>query len=149
MLQQICEEVHNFFIHETRVGSWSISGGMISLSFLQDGQRFWITSSVMNDGVYTYHSNGIKNDDDTGAAGLSDEDFSGVVCAMAVPPQVIALSGEIRNWVEKYGDSVNSPYQSENFNGYSYTKASKANGGTADWQSVFADRLKPYRRISL
>ena len=74
MLQQICEEVHNFFISEPYVGSWSISGGMISLPFLMDGQRFWITSSVFNDGVYTYHSNGIKNDDDNAAAGLSDEE---------------------------------------------------------------------------
>ena len=101
MLQQICEEVHNFFISEPYVGSWSISGGMISLPFLMDGQRFWITSSVFNDGVYTYHSNGIKNDDDNAAAGLSDEDWSGTICAMAVPPKVIALSGEISSWVEK------------------------------------------------
>ena len=110
MLQQICECIHNFFIREPHVGKYSIAGGVISpLDFLKEGQRFWITNSDLNDGIYTYHASGIMNDDDTEAAGLSDEDFSGTICAMAVPPAVIALSGEIRLWVEKYGDIVMSP----------------------------------------
>lgn len=150
MLQQVCEYIHNFFVKEAHTGSWTIENGMISLPFLKEGQRFWITSSDLNDGVYTYHSFGITNDDDTVVAGLSDEDFDGTICAMAVPTAVVALSGEINFWVEKYGDIVVSPYQSESFNGYSYTKASAGNAaGGPTWQSVFGDRLKAWRKISL
>ena len=151
MLQQICEHIHNFFIKDVKVGAFSISNGMISPSdFLLDGQRFWITNSALNDGVYTYHASGITNDDDTAVAGLSDEDFNGTVCAMAVPPAVIALSGEIRLWVDKYSEVVDSPYQSESFGGYSYTKASGSeNAGWPTWQSVFGTRLNAWRKISL
>ena len=46
-------------------------------------------------------------------------------------------------------DSENmSPYTSESFDGYSYSKGGNSKGGTAtSWQSQFADRLKPYRRL--
>lgn len=149
MLQQVCENLHNFFIKSVFDGHYEIVNGMISLPLL-DGQRFLIAGSVLNDGVYTYHAEGIMNDDDTDEVGLSDEHFDGIVCAMAVPPAVVALSAEMNEWVEKYGDAVNSPYQSESFNGYSYTKASGGNnGGNATVFDAFADRLKAWRKVSL
>ena len=152
MLQQICENIHNYFIKTVRKGRFVIADDMISLPFI-DGCRILIRGSMLNDGVYTYHENGLNNDDDTEAAGLSDESFTGTVCALAVPPAVIALSEEISQWVEKYGEAVNSPYQSENVIGvYSYTKASggqNGNGGEkpASWQTVFADRLNRWRKV--
>lgn len=154
MLQQVCEYIHNFFIKEPHVGSFSIADGMISLPYMKDGQRFWITNSAMNDGVYTYHEDHIGNDDDDAVAGLSDEDFSGTVCAMAVPPAVVALSGEIKSWVEKYSASVDSPYQSENVIGvYSYTKAQRSNAASGNpavsWQDIFSSRLSAWRKVSL
>ena len=151
MLQQVCEVIHNYFVKDRHEGNYSIVDGMVSLPFLLDGQRFWIVGSTLNDGVYTYHPEMITNDDDTDEAGLSDEDFNGTICAMAVPPSVVALSGEISEWVDNYGEIVNSPYQSESFNGYSYTNAcgGNANGGLVNWQSVFADRLKAWRKLSL
>ena len=151
MLQQICEYIHNYFIHEPHDGAWTIADGMIALPFLLDGQRFLIKGSVLNDGVYTYYENVIKNDDDTEAAGLRAETFNGTIYAMAVPSSVVALAGEINDWVAKYGETVNSPYQSESFNGYSYTKASggaEGNNG-AGWQSVFKAQLDRWRKISL
>jgi len=152
MLQQVCAFIHNYFIKAVHVGSYEITDGMISLPFVKEGQRFWIVSSDLNDGVYTYHSDGIKNDDDTVAVGLQDETFAGTICALAVPPAVIALSGEIKAWVEKYGDIVNNPYQSENVIGvYSYTKAQSGNGNDSapvSWQQVFASRLNEWRKIA-
>lgn len=153
MLQQVCEYVHNMFIKDVHVGNFEIVNGMISLPFMKEGQRFWLINSDLNDGVYTYHSDGIKNDDDTEVAGLRDETFAGTICSMAVPPPVIELSGEIQAWVDKYGETVNSPYQSESVLGvYSYTKASGGNAdGGADastWQGVFKDRLNRWRKVS-
>lgn len=151
MLQQVLEYIHNRFIKQPHVGSYSISGGVVSpLDFLLEGQRFWIVGSVLNDGVYTYHADGCKDDDDANAAGFADEDFDGVVCALAVPPAVIALSADIKGWEQKYGDIVNSPYQSESFGGYSYTRASGSDatgGGNAGWQDVFASRLNQWRKL--
>ena len=154
MLQQVCEYIHNYFIKDRHESDYEITGGMISLPFMKDGQRFLIVGSDLNDGIYTYHETGIKNDDDTKAAGLRDETWSGTVCALAVPPAVIALSGEINSWVAKYGDAVNSPYQSESVIGvYSYVKASGAKGNNgeevpASWQTVFSSQLNRWRKVA-
>ena len=154
MLQAICEAINNYFVREDDVfdGSFTIANGTVSpIAFLKDGQRFLITGSDLNDGVYTYHADGIRNDDDNAGAGLADEVFYGAVCGLSVPPQVIALAAEINTWVEKYGDVINSPYQSESFGGYSYSRASgKSGGGTgaAGWEDVFASRLKRWRKVN-
>lgn len=154
MLQQICEHIHNYFIKGTQSGAYEIAGGAISLPFLKEGQRFLIEGSDLNDGMYTYHSDGIKDDDDAAEVVLQDETWTGTICALAVPPSVIALSAEIGEWVGKYGDVVNSPYQSENVIGvYSYTKASStgapgSGNDASSWQGVFRDRLNRWRRVS-
>ena len=153
MLQQVCENIHNYFIKDVFEGSFEIADGMISLPLL-DGQRFLIQGSVLNDGMYTYHTNGIKDDDDSVEVGLRDETFTGTVCCLAVPPAVIALSGEINEWVETYGEAVNSPYQSENVIGvYSYTKAQAGGGNGSDsstvsWEDVYASSLNRWRKVA-
>ena len=149
MLQQIMENIHNYFIKERLEGKYEIVDGMISLPLL-DGQRFLISGSTLNDGVYTYHESEICNDDDTEAVGLHDETFAGTICALAVPPAVIALSGEVNEWVAKNGEIVNSPYSSENVLGvYSYTKAEGTGaGGSVSWQDVFASQLNRWRKVA-
>ena len=150
MLQQVCEHIHNYFIKASYDGSYEIADGMVSLPLL-DGQRFLVQGSVLNDGMYTYHDDGIKNDDDTEVAGLQDETFAGTICALAVPPAVIALSGEINTWVVNNGEAINSPYQSENVIGvYSYTKGSGGTGagGSISWQDVYRDQLNRWRKVA-
>ena len=150
MFQQVCEYIHNYFIGEEIDGKFSIADGMISLPLL-NGQRFLIKGSVLNDGLYTYHDDRIMNDDDTEAVGLQDETFAGTICALAVPPAVIALSAEIKAWVDAYGKAVDSPYTSESVLGvYSYTKASggTGTGGSVSWKDVFKDRLNRWRKVS-
>lgn len=140
MLEQILNHLHNYFIVKDGVhtGEFEIVNGSINLDFLQTGQYFRISGSVFNDGVYQYP-----------VSGLQDESFSGSVWAMAVPPAVISLSTEIGEWVGKYGDSADSPYTSESFGGYSYSKgAGGADGsGHTTWQSVFATRLNHWRKV--
>ena len=151
MLQQVCEFVHNYFISKAHEGTYEITDGTISLPFMKEGQRLLISGSDLNDGVYTYHSSGIKNDDDTEVAGLLPETFAGTICALAVPPAVIALAGEIKQWVAKNSEAVNSPYQSENVIGvYSYTKATggTAAGGAIGWQDVYKGQLNRWRKVA-
>ena len=120
MLNQICENICNYFIRDRFEGRFEIVDGMISLPLL-DGQRFLIQGSALNDGMYTFHDTGIKDDDDSEAVGLQDESWAGTICALAVPPAVVALSSEIQAWVDANQESQNSPYSSENVLGvYSY-----------------------------
>ncbi len=157
MLQQVLENIHNYFARPEGVtrGTFTISGGTVSPTpALKDGQRFLIAGSDLNDGIYTWHASirGIGNDDDTGSADLADEVFSGAVYGLSVPPQVVALSMEIGEYVTKYGDALASPYTSESFGGYSYTRASasKADGssGAAGWEDVFRTRMDRWRKVS-
>lgn len=152
MLQQVCEYIHNYFITAPYCGEYTIANSVISPSLgLKEGQKFWLTGSVLNDGVYTYHEAGIKDDDDSAVAGLKDESWAGTICALAVPPAVCALSAEIKAWVAKNGEVMDSPYQSESVLGvYSYTKATGGSGagGTVTWQDVFGSRLNRWRKVA-
>ena len=152
MLQQVLEYIHNYFRKETKCGAWTIAGGAISPALsLKEGQRFWIIGSDLNDGVYTYRADGIFDDDDENAAGLHDETFAGTICALGVPPALVALTAEIKEWVDLNRDELNSPYQSESFNGYSYSRktgSSGKNGGTGQfsWRDQFGTQLERWRK---
>ena len=138
MLTEICAEIRTYFEvpNGRHFGKFEISGGSIApLDFLQEGQYFRIVGSVFNDGVYQYP-----------ATFLTDEVFEGAVWAMAVPPTLIALSAEIN----AYNDSdagKPSPFTSESFGGYAYTKATDANGAPIGWQKAFASRLNKWRKL--
>ena len=107
------------------------------LPFLQVGQYFRIAGSIHNDGVHKY-----------GEADLHDETFTGTVWAMRIPPSVIELAGEIDEWIEKNEGFITSPYQSESWQGYSYSlKSGSGESGSLGWQSVFAGRLNRWRKL--
>ena len=140
MLEQVLNYIHNYFEKERVSGTYSISSGTLEVDFLQSGQYFRIVGSVFNDGVHRYP-----------AYDLVDETFTGEVWAMAVPPSVIAISNEIADWMEQYGNVVNGPYNSESFGGYSYTKGNTSGSGNSDttgWRGVFGSRLNCWRKIS-
>ena len=145
MLTELCQEIKNWFDADRVFDTFSIENGELHLPFLQNGQYFRIVGSVFNDGVYQYPANG-----------LMDETFDGAVWAMAVPPEVIALASDIEAWQTKYGaadSAAMSPFQSESFGGYSYSKGSGSSGSGgsggsgATWQSAFAGRLNLWRKI--
>ena len=141
MLEEILSYIHNYFIKEKYKGKFEISDGQFLCDFLQNGQYFRILGSIFNDGVYQYPVNE-----------LVDETFAGEIWAMAVPPSVIALVGEIEEWVSANSAVINSPYQSESFGGYSYSKGAGAgiesSGHKPSWAGVFGSRLNKWRKIS-
>ena len=153
MLEQIMDFIHNYFVLKKYRGQFVIESGNLVCDFLQDGQYFKIVHSVFNDGVHQWFASA-PTDPTEEREQLHDENFSGEVWAMAVPPTLIALAAEIEEWLSKYGDAASSPFNSESFGGYSYTKATGAdtsgngsNPGTG-WQSVFASRLNHWRKIA-
>ena len=138
MLTEICAELRNYFEvpNGRHFGKFEISGGSIApLDFLQEGQYFRIIGSVFNDGVHQYP-----------ASDLTDEVFHGAVWAMAVPPTLIAISTEIEEY-NKSDAGKASPFTSESFGGYAYTKATDASGAPIGWKKAFANRLNQWRRL--
>ena len=139
MLEQVLMHLKNWFlvpggIHE---GTYTIEDGGIALPFLANGQYFRICGSVFNDGLHQYPVSDLKS-----------ETFEGTVWALAVPQAVIELALEIEEWQKKNGDASVSPYQSESFGGYQYSKATDAEtGGAVTWQSAFKQQLSAWRKI--
>lgn len=140
LVKQVLDYIHNYFIKDVYVNEFTISGGSISLdSLLVNGQYFMIKGSALNDGIYQYP-----------VTNLSDETFKGSVSALAIPRDVLNLIGEINTWQTANQKTLESPFQSESFGGYSYSKASggKTGGSQLTWRDVFGPRLNAYRKLS-
>ena len=139
MLEQVLMNIRRWFPVEGGIhsGTFTIEGGGITLPFLLTNQYFRIVGSVFNDGLHQYP-----------AVDLTDETFTGSVWALAVPKAVIDLADEIQKWQEKNADALSSPYSSESFGGYSYSKATDSEtGGAETWQSHFKQQLSAWRKI--
>lgn len=141
VISEVCAHIHNYFEDDPVTGErmiyqghYKIENGSISLPFMKPGQYFRVFGSELNDGVHKY-----------GVDRLADETFDGVIWKMRPPKEFLDLVSEISDWMDKYGDTMRNPYQSEDVIGvYRYTKAS---AGLATWQKVFEQQLKPYRRL--
>lgn len=147
MLEQLLTHLHNWFrmrddVDGKHPGTYTIEGGGITLPFLQTGQYYRILGSVFNNGLHKYGD----------GTPLRDETFDGTVWALAVPDAVVLLADEIKAWVDRYGEAVNSPFASESFAGYSYSKRSGGSSGedadaAGGWQTAFRWRLEPWRKL--
>ena len=133
MLSKVCREVKNWFekekIFDKKI---QIKNNEIETPYiaLQENQYFRIVGSVFNDGVYKFPTDK-----------LTDETFSGAIWLLAIPQDFLDLVDEIEAWCEQYGN--NSPFTSESFGGYSYTKKQ----GSDTWQGAFADKLNKWRKV--
>lgn len=152
MLNEICAFLKNYFtVNDDHVelpswsGTFTVSDGQLDLDGkILNGQYFRIQNSIFNDGVHQYP-----------ATDLTDETFTGKIQAMAIPKDLIAIAGEISAWMEKYGgadSTANSPFNSESFGGYSYSKSaggatSVSSGNTPAWAGTFGGRLARWRKI--
>ena len=154
MLTELCQEVRNWFDRDQPkfYGSFVIQGQTILFdgvdmgTLLKQGQYLRIIGSTFNDGVWRFPSDS-----------LMDEQFVGSIWALAIPMDFIALSEKIDAWIEKYGgidSQAMSPYNSESFGGYSYSKSTGGtyqggNDGAGTWQNTFAKELNRYRKLLL
>lgn len=148
MIGEICAEIKNFFTYaeDRHIGDWVIEDGAISPALVIPTDYIRIVGSRLNDGVHKRNKDGDFE--------LVDEAFHGGIWVMSPPADFLALAAEIEAWQAKNGDidsPAMSPFNSESFGGYSYSKSGGNSSGSssagADWQSAFASRLKIYRRI--
>ena len=145
MLTDLCQELHNWFDLVHYSGRFEVTGGVLTASFLAPGQYYRIIGSVFNDGVHKY----------TGEADpdLTDEVWTGSVWALGIPKAVIDLAAQIKLWNDKYGgadSTAMSPYMSESFGGYSYSKGGSGSSNSAtstSWQGAFRNQLNRWRKL--
>ena len=135
MLERILRYLRNWFVASVHSGEFTVENGSIALPFVLDGQYYRIVGSALNDGVHKY------GDGDE----MPNETFTGEIWVLAVPPALLELTAKIEEWEKKNGETGNSPYQSESFGGYSYSKSSESIGN--GWQTAFRGELNVWRKI--
>lgn len=138
MLEEILRHLKNWFllpdgIHE---GIFTIENGGLKLPFLAEGQYYRLFGSLFHDGLHRYGE----------VLKPPDETFQGTIWALGIPAPVLSLCEEISEWQEKNGGPT--PYISESFGGYTYTRATNSQTGqAASWQEVFRSQLNPWRKL--
>lgn len=147
MLTEICAYLKNYFEYERHIGKITITEGTIACNgeeiALEDGQHFALFRDHFALGVFS------TGDD------LPDKTFDGAVWLMDVPQAILEADLWAEAWNEKNGDAdstINGPYQSESFGGYSYSKGTGTNGGIGSGvfdQAAFKAKLAPYKKIRL
>ena len=150
MMTEICGYLKNWFNRRIDGSDYPKFQGKITLAGstitcdgepveLMEGQYFRILGSALNEGVFLYPTE------------LNAETFDGEIWSMAVPEDVKRIDAEVEAWIAKYGNVESpamSPYNSESFGGYSYSKGGSSSVfGAGSWKSVFADRLTRYKKL--
>lgn len=169
MISEVCHEVKNWFEYDKIFGRFKIEGGVLRfLDYsdripsdlgLQDGQYYRIVESTFNDGVWQYHKPTASEEEEQTepeetTEELRDEEFKGAVWLMKPKRDFLNLVDRIAAWNEKFGgvdSAAQSPFSSESFSGYSYSKASGGNGSGGStaitWKNTFASDLNKWRKI--
>lgn len=151
LLNTVCAEIKNYFTFEKdkHIGDFAIVDGLIIPSFDIPTDYIRIVGSHLNDGVHKRGENGFE---------LIDEaKFHGAVWVMSPPADFLELIAKMEAWEAKYcniDSKAMSPFNSESFGGYSYSKSgggsgSGASSGAADAIGLFSRQLNQYRRIRL
>lgn len=151
LLEEVCTHIRNWFVDYNQgdiySGTFSIQNGEITgkgttkTPTIESGMYYRIVGSFKNNGVYL-----------AGTDAPVDEEFNGQIWLLHPTAAFLSLVAEIDAWQKAYGgsDSVNmSPYSSESFGGYSYSKGGSGSGGATatTWQGQFASRLNAWRKI--
>lgn len=132
MLYEICRTLRNYFDYKRMIGEFEIKDGILPFSInIDKGQYIRIIGSKYNDGIFKY-----------GEDELKDEAFSGAIWLLTFPREFLETVSEIETFQTSNKDKL-SPYTSESFGGYSYSKAS----ADVSWKTVFASRLNAWRKL--
>ena len=144
MLEQILKEMKNYFYVFKEINNISIIDNKINVKGkYKEGQYIRIIGSIFNDGIHKI----IKVDNNViELENLTNEDFKGTICSLAIPNEIILLSKEIEEFNSKNSNKPSS-YQAESFSNYSYAKATNKRGMPVTWIDVYFNRLKPYKKM--
>lgn len=141
MLGAVLDYLHNDFRRDRFHGYFEVNGGTITQApegfEPPDGAHIRIFGSYFNDGVH------VIGDDD-----LSDETWVGNVWVLAIPTELLNVVADIEtSLANSTTASSAAPMKSESFDGYSYTRATRADGSLMDWRDAYHDRLERWRKL--
>ena len=149
VLEEVLLHIHNWFVRDSiEVSGCTVDDGELPASVtsgMLEGQWYRVEGSYLNDGLHLHP-----------ATDLEDETFDGMISVLAIPKPLLRIVEEICDWTESNANALQkalgSPYQSESFDGYSYSIRSdlmpnSASGGLSGWQAAFASRLNPWRKM--
>lgn len=146
ILEQVLYHLHNWFGRASiSATGCTIADGALPASIassMVEGAWYRIEGSLLNDGLHKHPA------DD-----LQDETFDGTITMLAIPKALLLVVEDIGAWQTANGETVDGPYASESFGGYSYTLRSDGSsgaggGGLSGWRLAFRDRLNPWRKIA-
>lgn len=142
-MEEILRQINNYFYSFKETGNFKIvESSIVGLKApYRTGQFIKVQGSLFNDGIYKVDS----ADSNLRIQGLIDEEFEGVIYSMNVPRAIEELEVKIKEFKSK---DVKTNIVSESIpGGYSYSKATGKAGVPAGWQSVFAEDLRPYKKM--
>lgn len=145
-LTDLCRKTRNWFDKKRHFGIFDLDS---ELDFACEGQFYRLIGDVTADGqclyvdyVCTYTDGNFKVYGAETAHGI----LNGAIWEMSVPTDFLELYEKMTAWEEKNADILNSPFQSESFGGYSYSRASGKNGSLTVWDN-FADEIARYQKL--
>lgn len=144
ILEEVLDHIHNHFERDSQtinVSDCQISDGALPESIaIPNGAWYMVHGSWLNEGMHLHP-----------ATDLVDETFSGTITVMRIPRPLLRVVEDICAWQLANGAAADSPFQSESFGGYSYTKSSGTSqdgSGLTGWRLAFRDRLSTWRKIA-
>ena len=142
-LTDVCAEIKNYFVAndgDILIGDFTITHGAFVPVIDFPTRYIRIVGSHLNDGVHI-----------TDYMDLKDESFHGAVWIMSPSESFLRLCEEIEAWQSengKVGSPTMSPFTSESFGGYSYSKGLVGSSSSVvGWQNAYGNRLNQYRKI--
>lgn len=136
-LQNLFDEIHNYFPAARHEGSFTITRGRITPSLLLlENEYVAISGAGKNSGIYQADENGNLPE--------SLNCRADVIWRLDVPEAVLQLHQEISDWTDKNAHRV---LKTERLGDISQTWITDDNGLPISWQKVFAADLIPYRRM--
>ena len=146
-LTAVCRECKNYHTKTVERGKFTIAGGVVAvMNTYLVGQYLPFVGSVLIECGYKFVGFGNGN---LTLDGVPNAVFTCAVCGLAVPPDFLALVGDIDRFITAdRADKNAGRVTSESFAGYSYTLGSTGQNGTAiSWKEAFASRLNDYRKM--
>lgn len=144
-LEDVLTEIRNWFdFEELQFNGCEIVDGALPASvssLIPDGAWYMVEGSALNDGLHLHP-----------ATDLADETFDATIAVLSIPKPLLRLVDEIGDWKAAYkagqGKALESPYSSESFGGYSYSRKDLTGAGSGSgWRQAFAQDLNRWRKI--
>lgn len=141
-MEKILQYLNNYFYKFKEENVYKIVDKTIEVkgTYLE-GQYIRLEGSVLNDKVYKVTN--VEGDKITLESGVNEE-FKGTIYSLAIPIVLTELETSIK---EYQVNNKPSSIQSESFGNYSYSKTTNKSGNSATWKDIFAEELKPYRKM--